>query len=143
MTEITPAFIKGHFHHLVRAVGGTEAAGVYLGVSHQRVSQLQSVHSADMPTILQVLTLEQAVGRSVVFSALARAVEGAAAEDIRAAAVDAVTTGAQVLRLVSDKTADGRIDAAELQEIRRAAHDHLGEAQELVDAAQRLKPGAI
>lgn len=71
--EISPAYIKALFHHLVRAVGGIEPAGAYLGVSFQRVSILQSANSPDMPTIMQVLTLEKVAERSVVFSILAKA----------------------------------------------------------------------
>lgn len=76
MSAVTPQFIKGLFHHLVRAVGGVEAAGAYLGVSHQRVSQLQSIQNQDLPNFMQVAILEAAAGQSVVFAALARATTG-------------------------------------------------------------------
>lgn len=44
---VLPAYVKGLFHQLVKAVGGVEAAGAFLGVSHQRISQLQTTTCAD------------------------------------------------------------------------------------------------
>lgn len=73
-SEITPAYVKALFHHLVKAVGGVDAAGAYLGVSFQRVSMLQKATTPDMPTIMQVHTLERVAERSVVFDVLANAI---------------------------------------------------------------------
>lgn len=76
MTEASPAFVKGLFAQLVTAVGGNEAAGAYIGVCHQRVSQLKRVNCPDMPTILQVVVLQQAVGLPIVTDALSDLVAG-------------------------------------------------------------------
>ena len=74
--EVTPAYVKGLFFHAVRLVGGVDAAGAYLGVSKQRVSVLQSVNHDDMPTVLQIATLERAIGQDVVTGPLSRAATG-------------------------------------------------------------------
>lgn len=71
--DITPGQVKGLFFHLVREVGGIEAAGAYLGCSHQRVSQLQNTNSTDMPTIMQVCILEKVVGQDIVTGTLSAA----------------------------------------------------------------------
>lgn len=72
-----PEQIKGLFFQLVQAVGGSPAAGAYLGVSEQRVRQLYNVEKPDdLPTILQVVALEAAVGRPIVTEALASHARG-------------------------------------------------------------------
>jgi len=76
--DFDPKLLKGLFSQLRRAVGSQEAAATYLGVSRQRVSQLESAsddHADDIPTWGQVWTLERALGRSVIFSALAHQIE--------------------------------------------------------------------
>ena len=90
MSEITPALIKGLFFHLVKAVGGVETAGAFLGISHQRVSQLQAVHSADMPSIIQIATLEGVVQQDIVTGHLSRVATGQnRADDMKQEAVQA------------------------------------------------------
>lgn len=76
MTQPTAQEIKRLFSDLVIAAGGVESAGARLGISHQRISQLRSVTSQDLPTILQVVTLEVAIGQPIVTKALARAATG-------------------------------------------------------------------
>lgn len=72
-----PEHIKGLFFQLVAAVGGSPAAGAYLGVSEQRVRQLYNIEKADdLPTLMQVVTLEAAVGRPIVTEALAAHARG-------------------------------------------------------------------
>lgn len=69
-----PKHLKALFSQLVRAIGTQEAAASYLGVSRQYVGYLASAnpeHAADVPSWDHVWTLEQALGRSVVFQALA------------------------------------------------------------------------
>jgi len=85
---MTPARVKSLVFQLVKAAGGTEAAGAVLGVSHQRVSQLQSLNHADMPTLMQVIALEMFVGQPIVTGALAKMVspESAAADPVKEAA---------------------------------------------------------
>ena len=68
---MTPARVKTLVFQLVKAAGGVEAAGAVLGVSHQRVSQLQSLNHADMPTLMQVIALEAFVGQPILTGALA------------------------------------------------------------------------
>ena len=98
--SVTNAQVKGLFYHLVKAVGGVEAAGAYLGISHQRVSQLQTPTNADNPTIQQVLVLEDVVGQSIVFAALARAASGGSlTADSMKEIGDVVIAQAEVLHL--------------------------------------------
>lgn len=74
--DVTPARIKGLFFHLVKSAGGVEAAGSVIGVSHQRVSILQSVNAPDMPSVLQIVALEKFVGQDIVTGPLSRAALG-------------------------------------------------------------------
>lgn len=78
--EVTPAYIKGLFLQLVKVVGGVHAAGAYLGISDERVSQLQRMTCADLPTFMHVATLEQACGQSIVFASLAKLAQGPAGD---------------------------------------------------------------
>ncbi|WP_298699217.1 helix-turn-helix domain-containing protein [uncultured Brevundimonas sp.] len=73
---LTDGEIKALFRQLVKAVGGVEAAGVELGVSHQRVSVLQSPAAADMPTVRQIIALEVVAKAPVVSGPWFRAIKG-------------------------------------------------------------------
>lgn len=100
MSVVTEAEVKGLFYHLVKAVGGVEAAGAFLKISHQRVSQLQSPNNADMPTVMQIATLEHVVGQGIVTGAMARAAEGGAVNANPEKEIgDVVMASADVLRL--------------------------------------------
>lgn len=107
MSAVTRETIKGLFFHLVRAVGGVEAAAAYLDISHQRVSRLQLIRDGsgepvqDMPTVLQIVTLEAVVGQPVVTGALARSAEGksATADPIKEAG-DVVIAASEVFSAV-------------------------------------------
>lgn len=77
--HFNPKLLKALFRQLVKAVGGNEACGVELQVSHQRISQLANVQNAEMarelPTWDQVWRLESVLGRSIVFAGLAHSVD--------------------------------------------------------------------
>lgn len=102
MTEASQQYVKALFRTFVlKDVGGVDAAGALMGVSHQRVSQLISLNTADMPTIMQVVALEQAVGRAVITSALAEAVEGKEARgDLLRETSEGVSAAAQTMEAV-------------------------------------------
>lgn len=102
MTEITPGYIKGLFHHLVRAVGGVEAAGAYLEISAERVSQYQRAQHPDVPSIMHVARLEAAAGQSIVFAALAKAAAGNASTDDLAKETRQATYAAVDLQRMAD-----------------------------------------
>jgi hypothetical protein len=111
--SLTAAQLKGLFHQLVRAAGGVEAAGAVLGVSHQRVSQLQSVAGDQLPNVLQIVSLESFVGQPIVTGFLARLCEdsGATSDPVKEA-VEVVGAAAEVIDLVSRKAAPKDIAAA-------------------------------
>lgn len=72
------ALLKALFAQLVRENGGQEACAARLGVSRQRVGQLASAnpeYARECPTWDHVWTLEEALGRSVVFAGLASEIE--------------------------------------------------------------------
>lgn len=74
---LNTALLKSLFDQLVRMSGRQDAAAARLGISRQRVGQLCSAnpeHARDLPTWEQVWTLEQSLGRSIVFQALADAI---------------------------------------------------------------------
>lgn len=143
MREIAAPEIKGLFHHLVKAVGGVEAAGAFLEISHQRVSQLQSVNCADMPSILQIVRLEQAAGRPIVTGVLAEAATSEGGSCVKRAVVSAVEKSGKALRLVHDAYADHHLDQSEIQTVQRAAHDLDAATRELVTAVSGLQPGRV
>ena len=64
--------IKGLFFQLVAAVGGSPAAGAYLGVSEQRVRQLYARHNLD-----QTASRRPAAMVSLVLSRRKKRVEAA------------------------------------------------------------------
>jgi len=102
MTETSQQYIKALFRTFVlKDVGGVDAAGALMGVSHQRVSQLISLNTADMPTIMQLVALEHAVGRAVITSALAEVVEGKEARgDLMRETSEGVTAAARTMEAV-------------------------------------------
>jgi hypothetical protein len=124
MSEVTPGLIKGLFFHLVKAAGGIQAAGAVLNISHQRVSQLQNVASADLPTLMQVATLEAFVGQPIVTSALADVVTGGAqARDLMTEVFDVTEAAADLQRMARA--------GADRSEIRKAALEVERELQDV------------
>lgn len=134
--------VKALFKMLVAAVGGVEAAGVHLGVSHQRVSQLYSLSNDDEPAYRHIRVLEVAAGRAVVTGAHVKAVRGDEADCITAAVVETVGATTNALRLVHDMDADGRRDQGEIQAVRQAATVAREAATRLEAKAATLTPGA-
>lgn len=131
--------LKALVRLLVKAAGGVEASAVELGISHQRVSQLQDVNNPDQMTLLQVSQLERVAGRAIVTGAFARAAEGETAEEaIMHAVVGSVSSVAELLALVQAMEADGNRTEAEKRAVRLAAQRALAEVQEAADAAARL-----
>lgn len=105
--------VKALFHSLVRLSGGVEASAAVLGVSHQRVSQLQSMNCADLPTLTQVHTLEMFCGQPVVTGALAKTVsEAVVATDPLKEACEVTEQAAELLRMVRTKAPQSEIRAA-------------------------------
>jgi hypothetical protein len=131
---------KALVRQLVKAVGGVEAAAAELGVSHQRISQLQSVNHDDQMTFLQVQALEAVAGRAIVTGAAARAIEGEGFNCVNAAAVEVVATSAAALRLVHDMDADGARDTAEIRAVQTAAQKVADAASKFADTAASLSP---
>lgn len=121
--EVTPALVKGLFFHLVQAVGGVQPAGAYLGVSHQRVSQLQSVKHPDLPTVLQIVTLEAVVGQAVVTGALADLVTGGAeARDLMTEVFEVTEAAAALQRMARQGAGRAEVRKAAL-EVERELQD--------------------
>jgi hypothetical protein len=119
--SVSRAEIKGLFYHLVRAVGGVEAAGAFLGISHQRVSQLQTVTCADIPTLEHIVALEAVVGQAIVTGALARAATGGSiTTDTMKEIGDVVLAQAEVLHLERSNADEKAKKAAALRLVREA-----------------------
>lgn len=134
--------VKALFRQLVKRAGGTEACAVELGISHQRVSFLQNASNEDEPSFRQIRALEFVAGADIVTGAASRAVIGEVDDCVSMAAVESVQTAATALRLVHNMEADGVRDVGEIRLVQEATQKNLAEAQELADAAARLKPGA-
>lgn len=139
---VLPAYVKGLFFQLVKAAGGVEAAGAFLGVSHQRISQLQTTTCADMPTVMQIVALESACGLPVVTGALARRLTGGPGPEVRDAMVGAVGSASEALRVVHDAERDGRWTAAEVTKAREVLRRNLEQAQAAYDAGMARTAGA-
>jgi hypothetical protein len=109
---MTPARVKSLVFQLVKAAGGVEAAGAVLGVSHQRVSQLQSLNHADMPTLMQVVALEAFVGHPILTAALAASITSAdAGKSPLEEACEVTEAAAELLRLIRTGAPTREIDA--------------------------------
>lgn len=140
---LTDGEVKALFRQLVKAAGGVDAAGVELGVSHQRVSILQSPSAADLPTLRQIMCLEVVAGADIVSGAMSRAIKGEVDDCLTGAMVDAVTAGAEALGAVHAMEADGERTAAEIRAVQERTQRALREAQEAADVAARLTPGRV
>lgn len=135
--------VKALWRQLVKAAGGVEAAAVELGIKHQRVSLLQSPSAPDMPSFMQIMSLEAVVGRDIITGAASRAIKGEDDEAVQAAVVEAVQASAAALGAVHAMDADGHRTEAEVREVQKSTQKALAEAQQAADAAQRLKPGPV
>lgn len=136
---LTPGEQKALVRQLVKAAGGVEACGVELNKSAERISQFQRVdHEAQM-SLLDISRLEAVVGRAIVTGAAMRAAQGEAPDEaIGKAAVEAVGSAASLVAAVHAMDSDGARTQAEKAEVRRQAAEHLRQAQEAADAANRL-----
>jgi hypothetical protein len=123
MSEVSPAYIKGLFFHLVKEVGSCDAAAAFLGISQQRVSQLQNIQIADMPTIMQVVTLERVVGQAIVTGPLAKSATGQPDTADVARETREVTYAAVELQRRVDEGADKRTIQTGLLRVRKEADD--------------------
>jgi DNA-binding transcriptional regulator YdaS (Cro superfamily) len=129
MTDITPAQIKGLFHHLVKCVGGIEPSATFLGVSPQRVSQLQLTTHDSMPTVMQIFTLERACGQSVVFATLAKLIAPNSISEPMKEAGDLMVAGAAAFDAVRS--------GADTRTRRQAAMKARAECDELIASIDR------
>jgi hypothetical protein len=137
----TPKEFKSHFRNLVKDCGGVQAAGTVLGISHQRVSQMQNLNTEeDLPTFLQVMALEDAVDRSVVMSAAAHAIQGTADHEIAEAAIAAVTKTAEALHVIHEMEQDGHRELHEIRAAQGVTEDAFATVQRLRLVASRLTP---
>ncbi len=133
--------VKALFRQLVTAAGGVQAAGIELGVSHQRVSLLQSPGNAEIPNLRQIMALEVVAGQPIVSAAVARAITGEVDESLTAAMVGAVTATAEAMGEVHAMEADGHRSLAEIRAVQTKTTRALREAEEAHALAMRLTPG--
>lgn len=141
MSDFDPALLKAHFSQLVDAVGTQEAAAAFLGVSRQRVGQLISTGTSDLPTWGQVWKLEQVCRQSLVFAAFGRMTDAdGAGGGALASAVMSTAAASRALQAVHAAKADGVLEAAEIEDVRDAARDNLAAAQRQFDDSMRLRP---
>lgn len=140
MQNFEPSELKALFGQLVDAVGTQDAAATFLGVSRQRIGQLISTATSDLPTWGQVFKLEQVVEQSIVFGALARKVEGEAGRGALAASVASTAAASHALSAVHAAKADGVLDPQEIEAVRDAARENLAAAQRQFDETMALRP---
>ena len=109
----TRELMKALFGQLVTAAGGIEPSATVLGVSPERVSQLQRLSDLDkLPNVLHVALLESFVGQPVVTGYLARLATGGHGKDPMREAVEATEAATRTLRLVTDNASPKDICAA-------------------------------
>ena len=138
--KFDPALLKALFHQLRKAVGSQDAAATYLEVSRQRVAQLESAHadnSREVPTWEQVFVLEQAIGRSIVFAALADLSDGKPSADIMGASIAAVAASSAALQATAEIMADGKVEAHEIPGALDAARRNRDAADRHVQSIER------
>jgi hypothetical protein len=125
---VTIEMHKALFAQLVAACGGVEASGALLGVSHQRISQLQTLGNTEEPHIRKhTAPLEAFCGQAIVTGALARIATGASlTADPMKEIGDVVLAQAEVLHLERS--------GADPKTKRRAALRLVREASEVADA---------
>lgn len=141
MPDFDPSLLKAHFAQLVDAVGTQEASAAFLGISRQRVGQLISTSTNDLPTWGQVWKLEQVSGQSLVFKALGRMTEGSSTgTDALNCAVESTAAASRALQAVHAAKADGILEDGEIETARDAARDNLAAAQRQFDETMRLRP---
>lgn len=140
---LEPGEVKALFRQLVKASGGVDAAGVELGVTHQRVSQLQNVNCPDEPTFRQIMALEAVCGRLIVTEAHALAVKGQEADSLGRAAVESVGDVAEALSAIHTMDADGHRCAGEIRVVQQAAQRAADRVSQLAAATARLQPGEV
>jgi len=140
MQNFEPSELKALFGQLVDAVGTQEAAATFLGVSRQRIGQLISTGTGDLPTWAQVFKLEQVVGHSIVFAAYARRVDGEAGTGALAASVASTAAASHALSVVHAAKADGVLEPQEIEAVRDAARENLAAAQRQFDETMALRP---
>ncbi len=138
---LTDGELKALFRQLVAAAGGVEAAGIELGVKHQRVSLMQSPGNADIPSLRQIMTLEVVAGSPIVSGAMARAIAGEVDETLTAAMVGSVSASAEAMGAVHAMEADGHRSLSEIRKVQKTTTRNLREAQEAHDLAMKLSPG--
>lgn len=138
--KFDPALLKALFCQLRKAVGSQDAAATYLEVSRQRVAQLESAHednAKEVPTWEQVFTLEQAIGRSIVFAALADLSDGKPATDIMDASIAAVAASSAALQASAEMMADHKVEAHEIPGALDAARRNRDAADRHVQSIER------
>lgn len=138
---LTDGELKALWRQLVRASGGVEAAGVELGISHQRVSLMQSPNTPDIPNIRQIMALEVVCGQPVISGVMARAITGEVDVSVSTALVEGVRATAEAMGLVHAMDVDGERTEAEIRRVQAVTQKALREVQEAADAAACLKPG--
>lgn len=140
---LTDGEVKALFRQLVKAAGGVEASAIELGCTHQRISNLQSVDKADVPSFRQIMALEAVVGRAIITGAAMRAIQGEIDDCLKEAMVDTVRASAEALSAVHVMDADGTRTAAEIRDVQQKTQTALKTAQGAADIAAGMTPGAV
>lgn len=141
---ITPGELKALVRQLVKAVGGVEACAVELGVTPQRISQLQKADHPDQMSFLAICRLEAACGQAVVTGAAAKASAGQSADQgMGDAAVDTVGHAAGLIGAVHAMDADGHRDPGEIRAVQQAAAALAREGVEALIVSTKLTPGPV
>ena len=118
MTEISRKQIKGLFYHLVQAVGKSTAAASFLGISEQRVRHLYNTQNDDLPTLMQIITLEAVCGQAIVTGALADLVQpDRKPKDPMQEAAEAVEHTVEVMHLVRRGASRREVEKATIRAI--------------------------
>lgn len=138
MQPFEPSELKALFGQLVDSVGTQEAAATFLGVSRQRVGQLISTATPDLPTWAQVFKLEQVCGVSIVFAAFARKTSSRGVNDAMASGLLTAATATAFSQALHVAGSDGFIDPREGDRLLDEARRTLESAQTQYDAALRL-----
>ena len=119
---------------LIKAAGGLDAAALVAGISTSQLSRYCTPGHPDTMTAAVMAALEEHAGAPVYSGALAEAVTSGRPSSLRDGAEEAVEAAARTLGAIRTALADGRIDGAEREAIRRQVGGALREMLEVMTA---------
>lgn len=139
MYDLDLAELKALFCLQVNSIGSHEAAAAFLNVSRQRVGQLITPSSPDLPSLVQIFKLQQVAGVSHVLTPLGAKATMQGRLDAMEAGLAVTTAGSDFCSALHSAFADGLIDEREHSDLVSRARKTVEAGQRQFDAARSLR----